>query len=296
MGFGNRLRGGLQLISIIVPVYNAENTIDRCLGSVRRQTYRDIEVIIVDDGSTDKSCRLIRKYTEEDSRFRLIEKENTGVSDTRNVGIEHAHGEYLQFADSDDWLSENASQFLLDAMLLYNADMAISDYVRVYERSAVVMGNLPESGCITCPQYATHMMKAPADYYYGAMWNKLYRSEIVMNAGIRCSTEVCWGEDFLFNIEYLSRTRRIAVIHQPIYFYVKRKGSIIDMETNLSSIIKVKSHAYAPYKRFYDQLELYEDHKLRIRSYYIAIAHDKRKAIAKKEMPVFGDLGGEQRC
>ncbi len=266
------------MISIIVPVYNAENTIDRCLDSIRKQTFRDIEIIIVDDGSTDNSGNLIRKYVEADSRFCLIEKENSGVADARNIGIEHAHGEFLQFADSDDWLSENASQFLLDAMLLHDADMVISDFVRVYERSTVAMGNLPQSGRITCAEFAVHMMKAPANFYYGVMWNKLYRAEIVKRAKIRCSTEVPWAEDFLFNIEYLYHTRHIAVIHEPIYFYVKRKGSLIVRETNLSSIIKVKTQAFEYYKKLYDQLELYEDHKLRIRSYHLAIARDKRRA------------------
>ncbi|HWR24572.1 MAG TPA: glycosyltransferase family 2 protein [Feifaniaceae bacterium] len=225
------------MVSIIVPVYNAQSTIGRCLDSIRKQTLRDIEVIIVNDGSTDNSGNLIRNYTEADPRFRLVEKENAGVSAARNIGIEHASGEFLQFADSDDWLSENASQSLLDAMLLYDADMVISDFVRVYERSRAVMGNLPKSGYMTCAEFATHMMKAPANFYYGAMWNKLYRSKIVKRAKVRCSTELTWAEDFLFNLEYLYHTRRVAVIHEPVYFYVKRKGSLIDAETNLSSII-----------------------------------------------------------
>ena len=281
------------MISIIVPVYNAEDTIDRCLDSIRRQTLGDIEVIIVNDGSTDNSSRLIRKYTKEDSRFRLIDKENTGVSDARNVGIEHAHGEYLQFADSDDWLSERASQSLLDAMQLFGADMVISDFVRVYKRSAVVMGNLPIKGCITCAEFATYMMKAPANFYYGVMWNKLYRSEIVKQAKVRCSTELSLGEDFLFNIEYLYHACHIAVIHEPVYYYVKRKGSLIDAEASLSSIFKLRAWAFTYYKKLFDQLELYEDHKLRIQLYRIAIAHDKRKKAVRTDRPVFSGLGGE---
>ncbi len=229
------------MISIIVPVYNSERTINRCLNSIQKQTFQDIEVIVVNDGSTDNSSWLIHKYTEADSRFRLIEKENTGVSDTRNIGIEHARGEYLQFADSDDWLSENASQSLLDAMQLYDADMVISDFVRVYERSSAVMGNLPQSGYISCTEFAAYMMKAPANLYYGVMWNKLYHADIVKSAKIRCPVELCLGEDFLFNIEYLYHAHRITVIHEPIYFYVKNKGSLLYTETNLSSILKMKT-------------------------------------------------------
>ena len=102
------------LVSIIVPVYNGEKTIERCLRSIQNQSYSNIEVLVVNDGSSDHTERIIRKYAQRDSRFRYIEKENSGVSDSRNVAMAEAKGDYFQFVDGDDYLIQTAYEHCLD--------------------------------------------------------------------------------------------------------------------------------------------------------------------------------------
>lgn len=119
------------LVSIVVPVYNGEKTIERCLASLHNQTYRNMEILVVDDGSTDHTYRILDKYKRLDRRFHIINKKNTGVSDSRNVGIELAAGRYLQFVDGDDWLTANAVECLVRAAEENRCDMVISDFYRI---------------------------------------------------------------------------------------------------------------------------------------------------------------------
>ena len=262
------------LVSVIVPVYNAEKTLERCLRSIRGQSWRELEVLLVNDGSTDGSLDIIRRWCAEDSRFRCIDKENTGVSDSRNRAMAQASGELLQFVDSDDWIPSNATRLLAEAMLDQEADMAIGDYIRVTETTTAEKGHIPREGKISRAEYAAYMMQAPANFYYGVMWNKMYRAAVVRDNGLSCSSELSWCEDFRFNLEYLRHVRSVAVVFQPVYFYVKRKGSLVDTQVDLANTVKTRRALFRDYKELYDELDMYEDHKLRIQAFYLEFARD----------------------
>ena len=120
-----------RLVSIIVPVYNAEKYVRRCVDSILVQDYPNFELILMDDGSTDGSGEICDAYAGRDERVRVIHKENTGVSDTRNQALELAEGEYIQFLDSDDWIVPEATRLLVQAMEKNGCDMVISDFYRV---------------------------------------------------------------------------------------------------------------------------------------------------------------------
>ena len=215
------------LVSIIVPIYNREQTLERCLCSILRQTYKKIEILAVDDGSTDHTEQILEKYQKLDGRIRVFRKENSGVSESRNLGMRMARGEYIQFADSDDWIPKNATESLLEGMRM-GADMVIGDYCRVVGRKIWVKGHIPEEGLMERTQFAGYMMKAPANFYYGVMWNKFYRADIIRQEKLSCSKELDWCEDFRFNLEYLQYVVNVAVIQTPVYYYVKTKGSLVD--------------------------------------------------------------------
>ncbi|MCD8223998.1 MAG: glycosyltransferase [Clostridiales bacterium] len=121
----------MPFISLIIPVYNGEKYLRRCLDSVAGQTFRDMEIIVVDDGSSDGSLAICREYEAADARFHVIAKENSGASDSRNRAIAQASGEYLQFMDCDDWLSEDASEIFAGAAKRYDSDLVIADFYRV---------------------------------------------------------------------------------------------------------------------------------------------------------------------
>ena len=121
-----------RLVSLIVPVYNAEGYLSRCLESLLNQTYPLIEIICVNDGSMDRSLEIIREYKRQDNRIQLIDKRNTGVSDSRNQALKKITGHYVMFVDSDDWLSPNTVEVLIEEAIDSNSDLVMCGYVREF--------------------------------------------------------------------------------------------------------------------------------------------------------------------
>ena len=272
-------------VSIIIPVYNRESTIERCLDSILTQTYKNLEVLIINDGSTDRSGEIINAYALKDSRILAITKENSGVSDSRNFGLKAAHGDYIQFADSDDWLPERATELLVEALEKNRSDMVIADYCRVRGRQLYQSGAIENAGTLTRPEFAQVMMEKASDFYYGVVWNKLYRRKIIKKYKLQFSEELQWCEDFLFNLEYLKYTAKVEVIKEPVYYYVKTKGSLVSTQTTPGNIIRTKLMLYDYYKKLYESLDLYEDNKLRIQMFLIQSARDKKQKVKKKDYP-----------
>ena len=269
---------GNPMVSIIVPVYNGEKSIERCLRSIQNQSYTNIEVIVVNDGSTDHTEKVIKKYVEEDARFHYIKKENTGVSDSRNIGMASAKGEYFQFVDGDDWLVKQATEEFVRTAQLYDCDMVISDFYRVCGRKIMVKGHIDMGPVITRTKFAEYMMKAPANFYYGVLWNKFFKADIIRKFSLVCDTDLDWCEDFRFNLEYLQYVGNVGVIDRPLYYYVKTKGSLVDTQAgSLQLTIKTKRKLFDYYKDLYQALDLYEENKLKIQMFYLSFAHDKSK-------------------
>ena len=192
-------------VTIIVPVYNAEATLRRCVESVLSQEYADFELLLADDGSGDASGAICDEFAAADSRVRVIHKENSGVSDTRNLCLNRARGRYLQFLDADDWITPDATRLLVRAMEDHRCDLVISDFYRVVGERVSHKGDIDETQVLTREEYAAHMMENPADFYYGVLWNKLYRREIVEAHRLRMDPAISWCEDFMFNLEYIRR-------------------------------------------------------------------------------------------
>lgn len=264
----------MPFVSLIIPLYNAEKYIRRCLDSAMQQTFSDMEIIVVNDGSEDSSLAICREYEKLDSRFRVIDKENTGVSDSRNRAIDLAQGEYLQFLDSDDWLAPDATESLVYAAKKYDYDLVIADFYRVDGAVFTEKQHIRERGLLTREQYAEYMMQEPADFYYGVLWNKLYRHSIIKDYQIRMNLELRWCEDFLFNLSYIRHAKRFTAIQTPIYYYMKRKGSIVSSDWKKANAVLLKFQLLKEYKALYQSMNLYEENKLRINAYVLAIAKD----------------------
>ena len=213
-------------VSIIVPVYNAAHTIGRCIESILNQQYTDFELFLVDDGSRDGSGIICDAYAKRDSRIRVIHKENSGVSDTRNMALDLAQGTYLQFLDSDDWITPDATSSLVRAAEANRCDLVIADFYRVIGERVSRKGDIEEDSVLTREEFSAHMMENPADFYYGVLWNKLYRRDIVEAHHLRMDPDISWCEDFMFNLEYIRYAERFYALQIPIYYYVKTKGSL----------------------------------------------------------------------
>lgn len=274
------------VVSIIVPIYNGQLTLERCLASVKRQSYEKFEVIMINDGSSDHSIEICRKYMDLDPRFRLLDKENTGVSNSRNQALKMARGEYVQFLDCDDWITKDATESLVTAAQVTSSEMVVSGFYRVIGKRTYPKRQIKISKCLTRQEFAEFMMESPANFYYGVMWNKLFRLDIIRKHQLKCNESLSWCEDFMFNLEYLQYIKFVTVIDKPIYYYVKRKDSLVSTQFTFKKIIRMKKQLFEDYKELYKAIDLYEENKWKITKFLVSCALDGGKFTQSPQVSV----------
>ena len=283
------------VVSVIVPVYNAQKSLARCIDSILNQTFKDFELILLDDGSTDTSGEICDRYAEIDERVRVIHKENSGVSDTRNRGLDIAEGKYLQFLDSDDWITPEATGLFVRTVEENQCDMVIADFYRVIGERVSQKGAIEEDGLMDQVTFAENMLQKPADFYYGVLWNKLYKREIVESYRLRMDSSVSWCEDFMFNLEYVRHIRSVYALKVPVYYYVKTKGSLVSQGMSVKKTIQMKRTVFEYYNSFckdvFDE-EDYEKHKVQVYRFLIEAAGDG--VVAPSILPGSYKLGAER--
>ena len=264
-------------VSIIVPVYNAEKSLARCVDSILNQEFRDFELILMDDGSRDRSGEICDGYARADARVVVVHKENTGVSDTRNQAITRARGTCLQFVDSDDWLTADATKLMVRAAEETGCDLVIADFYRVVGEMVSRKGDIDTDQVIGREAFVGFMMENPADYYYGVLWNKLYRREIVEAHGIRMDAKISWCEDFLFNLEYVRYATTFYALRTPVYYYVKTKGSLVNQKISFARTMEMKLAMFECYNDFFKHVldeEAYERKRLQVYHFLVDAAKD----------------------
>ena len=154
------------------------------------------------------------------------------------------------------------------------ADLVLSHFYRVDGERQAVRGHIKGERLLTRQEFAREMVKAPANYYYGVLWNKLYRRSTVEANRLRCDRRMAWCEDFLFNLEYIQYARLIAAVPRAVYYYRKREDSLVNTQTGLRRLIRTKKETFAAYKELYQKLDLYEEQKGRIYGYLLSAATD----------------------
>ena len=264
-------------VSIIVPVYNAEKGLARCVDSILNQEFRDFELILMDDGSRDGSGKICDGYARADARVVVVHKENSGVSDTRNQAIARARGTFLQFVDSDDWLTADATKLMVRAAEETGCDLVIADFYRVVGEMVSRKGDIDADQVIGRESFVGFMMENPADYYYGVLWNKLYRRSLVEAHGIRMDAKISWCEDFLFNLEYVRYATTFYALRTPVYYYVKTKGSLVNQKISLSRTVEMKLAMFECYNDFFKHVldeEAYERKRLQVYHFLVDAAKD----------------------
>lgn len=217
-------------LSIIIPAYNMQDYIAKCLRSVmhfpkKEQNGIDIECIVVNDGSKDETAKIVERYIEKDSRIKLLNKENGGVSDTRNKGMEVATGKYIMFLDADDYLTDDAWKYII-AATKKEKDFMVFSYLTLYENGKTVAQPLPYDGENRESEdfaEATRLMYASSEF--NACWAKLFKRDIVRENHIVFRRDMKIGEDFLFVSEYFSRCKDCYMSKAPVLYYLQRGGS-----------------------------------------------------------------------
>lgn len=206
-----------EKISIIIPAYNSESTIRRCVDSIRNQTYRNLEIIVVNDGSTDSTSEVVNEINNTDSRVKLISIPNGGVSHARNVGIDSATGDFIAFVDSDDTIDTGMYQRLLDLIHKHNAQIAHCSYKNCDEYGNILssVGNIGKEIVQNTDEAVESLLKGK--YFTGGVWNKLYSFEVIGN--IRFDERIKINEDILFNFEVFSKSEKTVYTDEPFYNY-----------------------------------------------------------------------------
>lgn len=232
------------MISVIVPIYNMEKMLSRCIDSIIHQSYTDLEIILVNDGSTDNSLQLCQNYAKKDKRVKVLNKKNGGLSSARNYGIDHAQGEYISFVDSDDWIDNDFYEILSRDILLFNCDIVISytynineqgEKWRPYKAKSILFEERAGLECNLGCGY-------PCD---DVVWNKVYRKELFDEIRF---PEGRIHEDTFIMAKIVSKASRIYFDDRTSYYYLQRKGSIAHTEFNIKSLDKF--YAYVEIEKY----------------------------------------------
>ena len=262
------------LVTIIVPIYNAAESLFRCVESICAQTYQNLEIILIDDGSTDDSLLLCRQCSYCDGRVSVLTQENQGVSAARNNALLAATGKYVQFVDSDDWIDENMTSLMVQRAEQYDADLVISHFCRVEGEKMSIHGIFDTSECMDQSTFTDALIHHPADFYFGVMWNKLYRRDIIAQHRIFCQEQLNWCEDFLFNLTYILHAQKFCAIRTPLYYYVKNDKSLTATTLTSHNAVAIRRQLFEYYKVFCSELGLMEENKKEIDKFLFATAKD----------------------
>lgn len=218
------------LVSVIVPVYGVERYLDRCVASIVAQTYRDLEIILVDDGSPDDCPSLCDAWAAKDGRITAIHQVNAGVSAARNHGIDEAHGEYLYFVDADDFVEPNLIRALVDRAVADDAQIVFCGYET---NTLTPDGSLPKIDettpyDLTFPDnaaFAARFAELAAERYVYPSWNKLFRADFVHEVGSWFPVGVVADEDSYFDFPLYAAVERVSIVPNRLYHYMMRAGS-----------------------------------------------------------------------
>lgn len=224
----NIIAAQTPLVSVVVPVYNVETYLTECVDSIVGQTYGNLELLLIDDGSKDSSGEICDDYAAKDHRVRVIHKENGGVSSARNLGIDQAQGEYLVFVDSDDRIDPTMVEKMVNAITRYRTDLVICGYerfrddwsqaFRISAYSTIIFQNLSElAGVYTA---------AGTNMFGVSIWAKMYNLQIIRQNSISFREDISYEEDCVFNLDYFNHVQYTCVLNECLYSYRQMDQSL----------------------------------------------------------------------
>lgn len=219
-------------ISVIIPAYNAEKTIEKCIESVISQTYSNIEIIVIDDGSKDNTSSVVKKMAEVDNRIRLISIPNGGVSHARNMGIDNATGDYITFVDSDDTIDKNMYEILVALFSKYDIDIAHCSYNTVFpDGSSCPVGNNGKEVLLSQDEAVECLISGKL--FASGLWNKLYKRELF--DGVRLEKDIKFCEDGLMNFYLFRKANSSVYTDKSFYNYYQCETSATHTANRLKS-------------------------------------------------------------
>lgn len=240
-------------VTVIVPVYNVEKYLSRCLDSICNQTYHNLEIILIDDGSPDNSGNICDEYREKDKRIRVIHKQNAGVSAARNDGLDIATGDFITFVDSDDYIALQMYETLVGMITRENADIAICGFAKEQEEG-VFAAYWKENVKRTLSHQEQLECLLTNKYYCCSCWEMLFKREYLTE--IRFDVSKKHNEDFLFIYEVMKKTRKSVYTSESLYYYCNNQESATNVAFNESkmAIIDVNEYIYQDIQEHFPEL------------------------------------------
>ena len=254
-------------ITIIIPMYNTEEYIEKCIKSAINQTYKNLEIIIINDGSIDNGLQICERLKKEDNRIKIINQENRGVSDARNTGLEAATGEYIGFIDSDDFIEENMYEKLMGYMEKYNADL-VSARAYIIDRNGVLEVS-HYNNYVDLFEDEKSILKSYVDGFLTiAVWDKLFKREVIGNVRFD-STVFC--EDAKFVLDVCSKANKVVCTSERLYNHIRRMGNSITNTSFNKFYMTLYDYAYKKRDEIIENNSLCEEEAQKM--YFNSIFH-----------------------
>lgn len=272
-------------ISVIVPIYNTSKFLDKCVSSILKQTFKNIEVILVNDGSTDNSLKKINQYKEIDNRIIIIDKENGGLSSARNAGIKISSGDYILNVDSDDWIEPNTCQVLMEAAINNNADIAVGNIYLEYKNKKQKWEDLSKNTIYKNFEYLDAFF---VDNGKGSVCNKLIKRDLYIENKIFHPENISLGEDGCTLLRLILKSKIIIKIPNYVYHYRQNEFSMMHLTNKkiyeyIEGIKIIKNYYYSnKQKNKYKEIEAILKYRFFYKHLFLA-GYPKTKKLYKKQ-------------
>lgn len=260
----------LPLVSVIVPAYNAENTVVSSLNSILSQDYPALEVIVANDCSQDRTLALCQELAQKNEQLHVLALPKSGVAGARNAALKAARGELVMFCDSDDTMTPGAVRHMAEG--IGACDLMIAHFNFVLGSMSSDRGLLSGERVLSEGDFFTALLDRPGSFYYSALWNKMYRMDLIRQLQLSFDPFLSWGEDFAFNMQYNRAVSSVRVTDMPIYNYVKSlSGTSVRTLSHPLHSLAIKKRLYRHFKGLYLEKGMYAANRFKVHRYIVNV-------------------------
>ena len=264
------------MVSVVIPAYNATGTLERLFACLLNQTWQNLQIILVNDGSKDGTEAMARKAAEKDPRLTVVSQENLGISSTRNAGLALCKGKYIRFIDADDTLPLDSIERMVRRAEKDGSELVIGGYDQYFGERRSFHNLAGRDDTVPCDDMMRHLCDHANSYFYGVLWNKLFLREIAEKQNCRFQENLTWGEDFAFVMDYLAGVSRVSFMKDSLYDYRRSANStsirqVLDCVKHPAENTRIKGDLYRHLKDMYRKRGLFEKYKKRLWLYLFRV-------------------------
>ena len=264
------------MVSVVIPAYNVTKTLPRLLECLLNQTWQNLQIILVDDGSEDGTVLMAREAAEKDPRLTVVTQGNLGISYARNAGLALCEGKYIRFIDADDTLPLDSIERMVRRAEKDGSELVIGGYDQYFGERRSFHNLAGRDDTVPCDDMMRHLCDHANSYFYGVLWNKLFLREIAEKQNCRFQENLTWGEDFAFVMDYLAGVSRVSFMKDSLYDYRRSANStsirqVLDCVKHPAENTRIKGDLYRHLKDMYRKRGLYEKYKKRLWLYLFRV-------------------------